>query len=117
MDKSSVITWIFASFVIATPDMFEVQSPMALSASITTGALTELATPENKADNEFKMRRKARVKSRRIEHNDAELAQILNETAEALSASIHTEDVDLRSLLHATSGHTIKPMEKWLQEA
>lgn len=114
MGKSAVISWIFTSFIIATPGVIEAQSPTALSASVTTDALTELATQAIKGNADSKKRRKVKIKSRHIEHSDAELSQILNETTEELAGSIHTEEVDLHSLLHETSGHTIKPMEKWL---
>lgn len=114
MEKAYVKTWIFMSLLIAIPGMVEAQSPTGLSASVTTVAQTELTASDLKSIATQNKRRKKRVKSRRIEHSDAELSQILNETTEILAGSIQTKDVDLRSLLHATSGHTIKPMEKWL---
>ncbi len=115
MEKKNVKTWIFMSLLIAIPGVVEAQSPTGLSASVTTVAQTQLTASDLKDIATQNKRRKKRVKSRRIEHSDAELSQILNETTEVLAGSIQTEDVDLRSLLHATSGHTIKPMEKWLQ--
>lgn len=115
MDKSGVITWIFTSFLIAMPGAVATQSATALSTSVTTDAQTELAKHVMSNKLNVSKKRKIKIKSRRIEHNDDELSQILNETTEVLAGSIHTEEVDLHSLLHATSGHTIKPMEKWLQ--
>lgn len=117
MDKSGVITWIFTSFLIAMPGAVATQSATALSTSVTTETQTEF-TPHVMVGklNVSKKRRKAKVKSQRIERSDAELSQILNETTEVLAGTIHAEDVDLHSLLHATSGHTVKPMEKWLRE-
>lgn len=115
MEKSGVITWIFTSFLIAMPGAVVTQSATALSTSVTTDAQTELAPNVIGGKlNVSKKRRKVKVKSQRIERSDAELSQILNETTEVLAGTIHTEDVDLHSLLHATSGHTVKPMEKWL---
>lgn len=114
MEKTDVKKWIFLSLLVTMPGMLETQSPTGLSASVTTMAQTEFSTSDLINIAKHNKKRKIRVKSRRIEHSDAELSQILNETTEALSASIRTEDVDLRSLLHATSGHAIKPLEKWL---
>lgn len=113
MEKTAVKTWVFTSLLISMPGMLETQSPTNLSASVTTMAQTELSTSELLSIAKSNKKRKIRVKSRRIEHNDAELVQLLNETTESQSQTIRTEDVDLRSLLHATSGHTIKPMERW----
>lgn len=114
MEKTDVKKWIFLSLLVTMPGMLETQSPTGLSASVITMAQTEFSTYDLINIAKHNKKRKIRVKSRRIEHSDAELAQLLNETTESQSQSIRTEDVDLRSLLHATSGHTIKPMEKWL---
>jgi hypothetical protein len=114
MEKTAVKTWVFTSLLITMPGMFETQSPTNLSASVTTMAQTELSTSELINISKRNTKRKIKVRSRRIEHNDAVLAQLLNETIESQSQTIRTENIDLRSLLRATSGHTIKPMEKWL---
>ena len=114
MEKTAVKTWVFTSLLITMPGMFETQSPTNLSASVTTMAQTELSTSELINISKRNTKRKIKVRSRRIEHNDAVLAQLLNETIESQSQTIRTENIDLRSLLRATYGHTIKPMEKWL---
>lgn len=113
MEKSSIISWIFASVLYTVPAAIVGQSPTALSSSVTTDAVTELnASILNKEKNRAK-RRKIRIKSRRIEQSDAALAKMPSVIQQNASI-INTPDVDLHALLHATSGRTIKSMKKWL---
>lgn len=115
MDTSGVLKWMFVPILALTAGANDCTSSTSLSPSVTIEAETELTTSFVDANIVAKKRRKVRVKSSRVEHSDAELSQIIDEIAQGSKpAGIHTEDVDLQSLLHESSGRTINPMEKWL---
>lgn len=115
MDTSGVLKWMFFPILALTAGANDCTSSTSLSPSVTIEAETELTTSFVDATIVAKKRRKVRVKSRRVERNDEELSQIINEIAQGSKPEgIHTEDVDLQSLLHESSGRTINPMAKWL---
>lgn len=115
MDTSGVLKWMFFPMLMLAAGGNDCTSSTSLSPSVTIEAETELTTSLVDATIVAKKRRKVRVKSRRVERNDEELSQIIDEIAQdSKPTGIHTEDVDLQSLLHESSGRTINPMTKWL---
>lgn len=114
METSGVLKWMFFPMLVLTAGANDYTSSTSLSPSVTVEVKTELPTSLMNAA-VSKKRRKVRVRSRRVERSDAELSQIIESLAQGSKpAGIHTEDVDLQSLLHESSGRTINPMDKWL---